>query len=136
MSTFMMPVALCGMYFLQILLGHRSPEPTDSMIDMCLLMGAAAIVAAALCLLRMRGRQMSIRARFVWAFTILATGIPGLLAFIAVREMTVRVACPSCNGLRRIDRETCPKCAATWPAPKADGSEIFPHSEKDLAATT
>ncbi|MCW3059902.1 MAG: hypothetical protein JWQ02_1723, partial [Capsulimonas sp.] len=56
-------------------------------------------------------------------------GLPGLLTLIALRAWPVRVSCPACGMKRTVDHERCEYCAAPFPPPARDGTEIMDTSE-------
>ena len=60
-----------------------------------------------------------------WLVFILICGIPGLLTLICVQEWPARELCPSCHEFRAVDRAQCEHCAAEFPAPEKNGTEIF-----------
>ncbi len=72
-----------------------------------------------------RRYRFSPGAQLGWAVFHLATGVPGLLAFLSVQEWPARTPCPKCGKLRVVPRETCEHCAAPWPPPQPSGIEIF-----------
>jgi hypothetical protein len=60
-----------------------------------------------------------------WLIFIAIAGIPGLLTFICIQEWPARETCRNCGKLRAVDRELCEYCAADFPAPEKNGTEIF-----------
>lgn len=88
-------------------------------------MFSGAILSLILGAVVMRPQKMSIRARAIWLAAIFLTGLAGLLAFLAVRTRTKRVSCPKCAAPRLVDEGSCGQCGEDWPAPQADGTEIF-----------
>jgi ABC-type transport system involved in multi-copper enzyme maturation permease subunit len=72
-----------------------------------------------------RRYNFSLRSRVGWAVFHLLTGLPGLLAYIAIQEWPARVRCPNCSKLRIVTRETCVHCGSAFPPPEKVGIEIF-----------
>src|SRR5258708_26679337 len=48
--------------------------------------------------------NQSLGARVGWAVFLFLTGVPGLLAFLAVQEWPAREMCPGCKRLRAVGR--------------------------------
>jgi hypothetical protein len=69
--------------------------------------------------------RFPVKRQVVWAAFILFSGIPGLLAFVAVQEWPFREPCPQCRKLRTVDRNTCAHCGAEFAPPEKNGTEIF-----------
>jgi ABC-type transport system involved in multi-copper enzyme maturation permease subunit len=69
--------------------------------------------------------NFSIKAKVGWGIFILLSGIPGLLAFLAVQEWPAREVCPGCKKFRVVDREKCEHCGADFAPPEPNGTEIF-----------
>lgn len=81
--------------------------------------------SALLALYRMRGQAMPVSTQLAWAVVVFVTGIAGLLAFIAARANTARVACTACQKPRLIDRDTCEHCGSGWKKPEPDRTSIL-----------
>ncbi|MEO6848696.1 MAG: hypothetical protein ABI254_15700 [Chthoniobacterales bacterium] len=87
------------------------------------LLGSVLAVITAFGVLRRKG--IAGATTLAWLIVVFITGIAGFLAMIAVPEFPVRIPCPACGAKRRTEEETCPRCAAAWPVPARDGTEIF-----------
>ena len=60
-----------------------------------------------------------------WAVFVFFFGIPGYLAYLAHRPWPVREECAECHRATPRDREACPFCHTSFPAPEPKGIEIF-----------
>jgi hypothetical protein len=71
-------------------------------------------------------------AAVAWSVYVLMTGVPGAIGYWLHRRWPPAVRCPRCELPSPCDREECLYCAAEFPLPTANGTEILqPH----LAAT-
>jgi hypothetical protein len=84
-----------------------------------------AILCVAVGLWLGRRNGFSRKAQAGWAVFHLLLGLPGLMAFLAVQEWTVRETCVNCKKRRAVDREHCEHCGAGFPAAEKTGTEIF-----------
>jgi hypothetical protein len=88
-----------------------------------------SIITALLCLpvawwLGWRYR-LGFGAKVWWSAFILFGGIPGLLAFLSVKEWPARESCPQCGKPRVVNREQCEHCGVPFAPPPRNGTEIF-----------
>jgi len=60
-----------------------------------------------------------------WALFVFLFGVPGLLTFRLASDWPARVRCPQCRRKRTVETSACRACAADWPAPKPNGTEVF-----------
>lgn len=88
-------------------------------------LAAAAFVCVPLGWWLARRYSFSVGAQLGWSLFLLATGVPGLLTFLAVRDWPARETCPKCGKLRTVEHEACEHCTAPWPPPQPAGIEIF-----------
>ncbi|MCX7047126.1 MAG: ABC transporter permease [Candidatus Sumerlaeota bacterium] len=88
------------------------------------MISAALISAIAISIIARRYAFSGWR-RWGWTVGGLLLGLPGLLTLIALEEWPARVPCPSCGKKRVVTRGACEHCAATFPAPSPNGTEIF-----------
>ena len=72
-----------------------------------------------------RRYNFSFAAQIAWAMFHILSGLPGFLAFLAVYDWPARERCPKCNKFRAVNRQQCEHCAADFPPPARDGTEIF-----------
>lgn len=86
---------------------------------------AGSVISALLTAWLARRYAFTRRRAIGWTVGNLLLGFLGLLAMLAILDWPALVPCPACGRRRRIDRENCEHCAAPFPAPKADGTEIF-----------
>ncbi len=88
----------------------------------------ASLAVAALCgaLARRQARLRAPAARDVLFWTVVgaALGVVGLLLMAVLLPKSHVVAC-ACGRRRAVHVETCPTCAARWPAPEPTGIEVF-----------
>ncbi len=87
--------------------------------------GMFALLQIAISLWWGRRYQFSGRQQLGWAFFLLLTGLPGLLAFFSARDWPVRVSCAACKKPRSVEQEHCEHCQALFPLPEKNGVEIF-----------
>ena len=98
----------------------RSDDITIAIVTviMCLLYAAAAVFVG-------RG-YLEKRGEFVlWVVLTLILGLLGLLLMLSMRTRIRREKCPTCGKPRNVAHDQCEHCAAPWPAPALDGTEIF-----------
>jgi hypothetical protein len=60
-----------------------------------------------------------------WGLFHLLFGVPGFLAFLAVKEWPPKEPCSSCRRLRVMNLRACPHCGSEVPPPPKTGIEIF-----------
>jgi hypothetical protein len=60
-----------------------------------------------------------------WMTFVFLFGIPGFLGYLWHRRWPVRLACPACRSDAPRDRDNCARCGTLFPAPAANGLEIF-----------
>lgn len=60
-----------------------------------------------------------------WIATAFVLGLPGLLTLLSLDPRATLVSCPACSTRRPVERDLCPRCAAPFPAPARDGTEII-----------
>lgn len=74
-----------------------------------------------------RGRRHGFDAKRLWLWTALGfiLGPFGLLLMRSLIESPAREPCSSCGRLRVVTRNRCEYCGGAFPAPAADGTEIF-----------
>jgi hypothetical protein len=89
------------------------------------LMLLSAVVCALICFVLARRYSFSGASRARWALVGLLFGPVGLLLMLSVQQWPARIACHSCQQLRRVDHERCERCGAAHAAPAPDGTEIF-----------
>jgi hypothetical protein len=63
--------------------------------------------------------------RIGWAVFHLLMGLPGLWAYVCVRDWPTREKCSACGKPRNVEHEHCEHCHAPFPAPEKNGVEIF-----------
>jgi hypothetical protein len=89
---------------------------------------AVSLAIAAFCALNARSRAR-LRAPekssvLFWTLVGAALGLLGLVLFAALTRKSVVAKC-ACGRRRAVHVETCPACAAEWPAPTPTGVEVF-----------
>jgi hypothetical protein len=84
-----------------------------------------ALVCAIAVLLLARHQGLGFLAQLGWIGFILLCGLPGLIAFVCVREWTAHEICPNCKKSRIVDHEHCEHCGAEFAPPEKNGIEIF-----------
>jgi hypothetical protein len=72
-----------------------------------------------------RRNDFTSKEQFGWAVFHFLTGVPGLLAFLAIQEWPAQERCPSCKKLRSVRREKCEHCGAEFAPATKTGTEIF-----------
>ncbi len=77
------------------------------------------------CLGLARGSQTSWTESVAWMVLVSLMGPAGFLAWLALREIPMRVPCPACGRLRAVNRDHCENCEATFAPPPRNGFEIF-----------
>ncbi|MCC6510363.1 MAG: hypothetical protein IT423_14765 [Pirellulaceae bacterium] len=84
-----------------------------------------SLLAGGLTYLAAKRRDLFGRRLWAWIVLgmILGWAIP--LAVLAIYPKMVRVACPSCQALRRIDSTQCEHCQTVWVRPARQGIEII-----------
>ena len=88
----------------------------------CLL---GALGCAALALIWARRYAFSRAGTIAWTAGVFLLGPAGLLTMLVIRVWPARERCPSCGRMRVVTRERCEHCAAAFPSPRADGTEIL-----------
>ncbi len=84
-----------------------------------------AVICAVVCCVLVRRYHFPTSASIGWTAFVFLFGVLGLLAFLCVQEWPAREHCPHCQKLRTVDRANCEHCAAAFPAPEKNGTEIF-----------
>jgi hypothetical protein len=65
------------------------------------------------------------RATILWIIAALLLGVPGVPAFLSLRQLPARTICPSCGKPRIVTRENCEHCGAPVGRPATEGIEVF-----------
>ena len=97
-------------------LEHRLPQTLRVIL---------ALICAGVGLRLGRLNHFSKRRIIAWTLFHLATGLPGLMAFLSVQEWPAKEACGQCTESRGVDMEDCEHCGAAFPPPQKLGIEIF-----------
>jgi len=87
--------------------------------------GIMSLVLAIIAFFWARRSGFGPRRAWAWAGFVLALNLPGFIAFRLAADWPRLVACAGCGGRRRVERDDCESCGAGWPAPAANGLEIF-----------
>jgi len=110
--------------------GPRQGEVRDHVPRILLL----SFILAGVALGWARRRQFSWGEAWRWAGFTFLFNLSGLITFRLVADWPVCIKCPSCGRPRRVDQDTCPHCAAAWPKPTVDGTEIVDEPALPAAA--
>jgi hypothetical protein len=84
-----------------------------------------AIASALSCFVLSRRNTFSLARCTGWTLLGFAFGWVGLVLMLVVQEWPARIACPKCQKLRIVTRDTCEHCGARHVAPAPDGTEVF-----------
>lgn len=106
-----------------IVLSHLLNEPIRRVT--LLVATLVGLASAAITLLLHRRYALDRRATLLWTIFNLFTGLPGVFAFLSLRQLPPRVRCPTCGRLRAVSRETCEHCGAPFAPPSSGGIEVF-----------
>jgi hypothetical protein len=60
-----------------------------------------------------------------WAVFVLVFNVAGFITFRLAADWPRMVRCPRCRRPRPIHEALCPHCAAPWPEPEFEGTEVF-----------
>jgi hypothetical protein len=90
-----------------------------------LALAVSIVVCTVLTLWIARRYAFSRQARNWWALLAFLGGPAALLLLAALRDWPARENCSACGQKRVVDREECEHCGAPYPAPVADGTEIY-----------
>lgn len=125
---------------------YRIAHPNESILNAETLsdlhtyfVGEALLILVGLMVTWLIARRCALgrRETLAWMLGNAVIGWPGVFVMLAMRPLPAREMCVSCGRLRVVNRETCERCGASWPPPKADGTDIFdrPQIEREYAQT-
>jgi hypothetical protein len=100
-------------------------SPAKPSVESLIFSAGMALVCAIAVLLLARHQGLGFLAQLGWIGFILLCGLPGLIAFVCVREWTAHEICPNCKKSRIVDHEHCEHCGAEFAPPEKNGIEIF-----------
>lgn len=84
-----------------------------------------SVLCAAVALAVARRESMRCGRALAWIAAAFLLGVPGLLTLLSLSPRSALVRCPACSARRPGEGDLCPRCAAPFPAPARDGTEVF-----------
>jgi hypothetical protein len=91
-------------------------------------LACAALIAvglAVICYRRQVRFAASMTEQVVWPLFVVLFGLPGWIGYRFGRTWPVLHACPSCGRVVPHNRDTCARCAESFPRPALKGTEVF-----------
>jgi hypothetical protein len=99
--------------------------PGYDAVHINLMMAASALLCAVVNHYLARRYRFPRPAMWWWTLWGFLFGPAGVVLMFCLPERQASVSCASCGRKRRVDRDQCEHCAAGFPDPPRDGTEIF-----------
>ena len=96
------------------------------------ILAVVAVAAMFAWLCYRRQRQYGMPWTPAWVVFVFLFGLPGYIGYLTHRRWPTCLPCPSCGRIAPRDRPTCCHCPHDFPAPAANGTEVFAENNSVL----